>query len=53
LIINKEGVIKNSYNVRKEATQNHGHRWEDNIKMDLEVDWEAVDCINLFRLWDQ
>jgi len=35
------------------ATQNHGQRWEDYIKMDLEVDWEAVDCINLFHRWDQ
>jgi hypothetical protein len=33
----------------KKTIQNHGHRQEDNIKMYLEVDWEAVVCINLFN----
>jgi hypothetical protein len=31
-----------------------GHRWEDNIRMDLrELEWEDVECIHLAQDGDQ
>jgi hypothetical protein len=32
----------------------HGHRWKDNIRIDLgEIGWEDVDCIYLAQDGDQ
>jgi hypothetical protein len=32
----------------KRPLKGHGHRWEDNTRMDLrKIGWEGVDCIHL------
>ena len=38
----------------KEIIWKTRHRWENNVKMDLqEVEWEGMDCIDLAEDWDR
>jgi hypothetical protein len=47
------GEVRNAYNIvgkheGKRPLGRHGHRWEDNIRMDVrEIGWEDVDWIHL------
>jgi hypothetical protein len=56
----RTGEKRNMYTVLVEKPEvkipqgSHGHRWDDNIKMDLEeIRWESVGCIYLAHNWDK